>query len=89
MSTQAPLQAVQPESHVMPQPLAEHVAFPFDGGWQTTPQSPQLSAFIVTSTQEPAHALSAPGHEFVQPIGAQTSFTPQTVVQLPQWFGSA
>jgi hypothetical protein len=89
VSTHAPLHAVRPESHAMPQVLAEQVAFPFDGGWQTIPQSLQLSALCVTSTQEPEHALSPPGQAFVQPVGAQTSFTLQVVVQLPQWFGSA
>jgi len=85
VSTQAPLQAVRPASHEMEQVLAEQTALPFDGGGHALPQSLQLSALLVTSTHAPAHAFRPPGQPLVQPkLGAQTSVTPQAVVQLPQ-----
>jgi hypothetical protein len=69
----------------MEQVLAEHTALPFDGGGHAMPQSLQLSALLVTSTHDPAHAFRPPGQPLVHPkVGAQTWFTPQAVVQVPQ-----
>jgi len=72
VSTQAPPHAVRPESHTTEHVLDAQSGLPLAGAAHALPQPPQSSGSLATSTHEPEHAFSVPGHVLAQPAGVQT-----------------
>ena len=69
-----------------------HVAIPFAGASQVTPQAPQFATLVLVSTQAPSHAVKPGSQLKLQAPLLQVAFpcsgTGQLTSQLPQCVGA-